>query len=74
MSIHTVANVVAEEILGGGSSSIRSADARHQLIGAPPAAVAEEAEKAAYISVGIPGAKAHATAAGNMALDIIEYQ
>lgn len=41
---------------------------------APPATVAEEAEKAAYISVGIPGAKAHATAAGNMALDIIEYQ
>ena len=38
-----------------------------------PAKVAEEAEKAAYISVGIPGAKAHATEAGMMALAIMEY-
>ena len=32
LSIYTVANVVAEEILGGGSTSIRFADARHQPI------------------------------------------
>ncbi|KIR03133.1 hypothetical protein P261_01948 [Lachnospiraceae bacterium TWA4] len=36
-------------------------------------ALAEEAERAAYISVGIPGAKAHATQVGNMAVDIMNY-
>lgn len=41
---------------------------------AEPAVVAEEAERAAYISVGIPGAKAHATEAGTMARDIMEYE
>lgn len=38
-----------------------------------PAAVAEEAESAAYITVGIPGAKVHATEVGKMALEIINY-
>lgn len=38
-----------------------------------PVKLAEEAERAAYITVGIPGAKAHATEVGNMALNIIEY-
>lgn len=38
-----------------------------------PVAVAGEAESAAYITVGIPGAKVHATGVGKMALEIINY-
>ncbi|MDC7286582.1 hypothetical protein NXH76_02085 [Blautia schinkii] len=38
-----------------------------------PEQIAEEAERAAYISVGIPGAKAHASEVGAMAVDIIDY-
>lgn len=38
-----------------------------------PEAIAGEAEPAAYITVGIPGAKAHATEVGKMALEIINY-
>ncbi len=38
-----------------------------------PQAIAGEAEPAAYITVGIPGAKAHATEVGKMALEIINY-
>lgn len=38
-----------------------------------PAVIAAEAEPAAYITVGIPGAKAHATEVGKLALDIINY-
>lgn len=37
-----------------------------------PAAAAEEAERAAYVTVGIPGAKAHATEVGIMAENIAE--
>ncbi|MCD8154988.1 MAG: hypothetical protein LUF78_09955 [Clostridiales bacterium] len=37
-----------------------------------PAVIAEQAERAAYVTVGIPGAKAHATEVGNMARDIAE--
>ena len=40
---------------------------------AEPFAAAEEAERAAYITVGIPGAKARAAEVGMMALDIMEY-
>ena len=38
-----------------------------------PSVLAEEAERAAYISVGIPGAKAHATEAGILASEIAEF-
>lgn len=35
--------------------------------------IAEEAERAAYVTVGIPGAKAHATEVGIMAKEIVEF-
>ena len=37
-----------------------------------PKEIAGEAEKAAYVTAGIPGCKAHATAVGRLALSIVE--